>query len=295
MGSNVGTTTPYIIDFQPYQPPEEYPFLQSLYEDSPQYSNGRRVGCSLDGFAISCSRASSLLDTGGAIPAALAQYQHLPGFSIQNHGLGLFTVPDVFKNTSSGRIWAAFPDDRADGLRVFQGGTFNLNVSWNLRRQLSVNNTPSDVAAPRPPLGTDCDYFVSWLTGLIEPRIKQYVSRTRIGKTFATNLSTFNKTGVTGIKKEFTEPGQGSGAYRHFLGGAASVLLEIGLAKLYQDYSDSNQRDNDPQPERRAEAVAELAGTQAGADLGALIEQRDNGKLTADQLKEQIFDLFCDK
>lgn len=107
-------------------------------------------------------------------------------------------------------------------------------------------------------------------------------------------MNAFGKTPIRGDKL-FPAGLAGFGAYRHFLGGAASLLLEIGLAKLYQDYSDSNQRDNDPDPGRRAEAVAELAGTQAGADLASLIVKRDNGDLTAQQLRDQIFDLLCDK
>jgi len=144
--------------------------------------------------------------------------------------------------------------------------------------------------------GTDCERFVNWLMGVIEPRIPRWFSQIRIGRAFALNLTTFNNYPTTGFRDNLVNNGQGSGVYRHVLGGAASVLLEIGLAKLYQDYSDSAQRDNPRNSDqRRAEAQTELNGTQAGAELGDLVKRRDRGDLTASELRVEIQKLLCEE
>jgi len=142
MGSNVGTTTPYIIDFQPYQPPEEYPFLQSLYEDSPQYVNGQRLSCSLNGFGISCARAFDALQSGSAIIGNIAQYRN----AVSTLGIGgtIVEVPET-PGTGNGCENGGCPD-------VLNGAVVTVNaptstfivipsfsvVSWNPRGQVPL-------------------------------------------------------------------------------------------------------------------------------------------------------------
>jgi hypothetical protein len=46
--------------------------------------------CFLDGFAIGCEQAASMMDVGAAIPAQLAAFQNRPGFIFQSVGLGLY-------------------------------------------------------------------------------------------------------------------------------------------------------------------------------------------------------------
>jgi hypothetical protein len=50
------------------------------------------VRATLDGLPISWGTMASLMDHGGAIPAALAPYQNLPGFRFESHGLGIFSA-----------------------------------------------------------------------------------------------------------------------------------------------------------------------------------------------------------
>ncbi len=65
--------------------------LHSYFDDAPQYVNGQRVSCTLDGMAVGCSQAYHMLDVGSAIPAFLEPFQNSLGFSFTSHGLGIFT------------------------------------------------------------------------------------------------------------------------------------------------------------------------------------------------------------
>ena len=91
LGNNVGITTPYI---QPeefgggYNPDPLYPMLQGYFDDEPSYVNGQRQSCSLDGFAISCSRASEMLENGSAINAPVSSVAGIWSNS-QNRYVGL--------------------------------------------------------------------------------------------------------------------------------------------------------------------------------------------------------------
>jgi hypothetical protein len=64
--------------------------LKRRYGCSERYVNGQQVRATLDGLPISWGTMASLMDHGGAIPAALAPYQNLPGFRFESHGLGIF-------------------------------------------------------------------------------------------------------------------------------------------------------------------------------------------------------------
>ena len=75
MGGMFGTSTPYSELLPPYNPAPEYPMLQSYFDDAPQYINGQRMSCTLDGMAIGCSRAMDMLETGSAVPEAIGNYQ----------------------------------------------------------------------------------------------------------------------------------------------------------------------------------------------------------------------------
>ncbi len=136
MGGNMGTTTPYVIDpIQLPGPDPDYPYLQA-YGESPSYVNGQRVTCSLDGFAIGCGQAMSMLDTGSAIPAAIAHLQTRPNFQFTSFGLGIFQYswetpdpPDIPGNPN-------VPGDEGV-IRVGSTGTatFYFPISWAPQRQ----------------------------------------------------------------------------------------------------------------------------------------------------------------
>lgn len=69
MGSNAGTSTPYVEPIQ-YNPDPDYPNLLLFYDDAPQYVNGQRLTCTLDGMSVGCGQAMSMLNNGSALPAA---------------------------------------------------------------------------------------------------------------------------------------------------------------------------------------------------------------------------------
>ncbi len=137
MGGNAGLSTPY-IQLDPAPPPDqEYPYFQ-VHGDDMMIVNGQRVPCTFYGFTIGCSEARNMLENGSGLPARLDRLQGLPGFSFTSHGLGLFslTLPDFFTN-NTGHIWPQPHGTRAEGWRIFEGGT--SLVSWgshpNAQRQ----------------------------------------------------------------------------------------------------------------------------------------------------------------
>ncbi len=67
LGGNVGTYTPYIeLSSSGWDPQPEYPMLLPFFDDAPQYVNGQRVSCTLDGVAIGCSSVQMMMDVGAA-------------------------------------------------------------------------------------------------------------------------------------------------------------------------------------------------------------------------------------
>ncbi len=67
MGGSVGTSTPYIQQFNSgWEPSPEYPMLLPYFDDAPQYVNGQRVSCNLDGMAVGCSQAFRMMGNGSA-------------------------------------------------------------------------------------------------------------------------------------------------------------------------------------------------------------------------------------
>ncbi|MBX3297465.1 MAG: discoidin domain-containing protein [Acidobacteria bacterium] len=130
LGGNMGTSTPYIELIEPPPPSAEFPYFQ-MHGDDTMYVNGQRVPCTLDGMTFGCSTAMNMLETGSAIPAHLAGWQGIHGFSFQSHGLGIFstTLPDLFTD-NTGRIWSQPHGTRAEGWRIFEGGTSIYSVNW---------------------------------------------------------------------------------------------------------------------------------------------------------------------
>ncbi len=93
--------------------------------------------CTLDGMAVGCSQAYHMLDVGSAIPAALAPFQNLPGFSFESRGLGIFTayIPGHYLDLPNGK-------DNGDEIRVNtdwqqeRWETYFFSVSWSPQQQV---------------------------------------------------------------------------------------------------------------------------------------------------------------
>ncbi len=147
-GSNVGLSTPYFELLPPFEPQPAYPMLLPYYDDAPMWVNGQRMTCTLDGMAIGCGRAFDMMDSGFAIPEALAHYQNRPGFQFNSYGLGLFsaTIP---RQVGWNVTYNGPNDTRGTANPVFRGSntySFSMpfaNISWSPARQ--VQETP-----PRP-------------------------------------------------------------------------------------------------------------------------------------------------
>lgn len=135
MGGNAGVFSPYFqLNPGPIEP--EIPILMQTGLEDMMMVNGQRVPCTLDGMTIGCGQARSMLESGSALPSSIAWAQHSPGFSFNSHGLGIFsvTLPDIFTN-NSGRVWAQPHGTRAEGWRIFEGGTSIFAVNWGPQRQ----------------------------------------------------------------------------------------------------------------------------------------------------------------
>ena len=161
MGSNVGLYTPYIELIQPIEP--EYPSLQPLNMDMPVYVDGQRVTATLDGMEIPIGMVLGMMQNGSAIPAALAPYQHLPGFQFNSNGLGIFTV-QILRQVG----WHVNPDQSVS--RVYSRNTFDTFVvsygSWNISPNPQsptpgTNSTPDTERVPSP--ASDCDSHEKFL------------------------------------------------------------------------------------------------------------------------------------
>jgi YD repeat-containing protein len=92
MGVNVGVEDPFVDPFPVgFEPSPETPMIGGLGEGGGcSSSNPNCTRCFLDGFAIGCEQAASMMDVGAAIPAQLAAFQNRPGFIFQSVGLGLY-------------------------------------------------------------------------------------------------------------------------------------------------------------------------------------------------------------
>jgi YD repeat-containing protein len=150
MGTNSGTANPYL---QQLPPGETCVGCEQINTEMPNYTFGQLLTETLDGFPISRSQAESLLDTGLAIPSALARYQHMPGFQFNSHGLGIFThyIPGHYTGTS---VRVAEDEDGTGGgsetglqWHSPQWGTSYAEVNWKVsirRRITELETSPSD-------------------------------------------------------------------------------------------------------------------------------------------------------
>ncbi len=140
LGGNVGVFSPYFqFNTTPITP--EKPTLQNLNEWSPRGADGQRVRMMMDGIEVPYWIGATALANGSAIPASLAEWQGLPGFSFEPIGLGMFktTIPDVWA-TTSGRWWTQAPGTPGDGNKIFSGGTFIVSVETDWERYSRVVN-----------------------------------------------------------------------------------------------------------------------------------------------------------
>lgn len=218
LGGNVGTSTPYIEIIQPYEPSPEYPMLQMYLDDAPMYVNGQRVSATLDGMPIGIGRAMSMLENGSAIPAALAMWQGVPGFSFQSHGMGMFTVSDVFTN-NSGRFWAQPHGTLAEGWRIFEGGSSIYSLSWNIQKQTNdgyltfkgefLQGIIKTFAVQYLDKNPNCENFIDTLLNLLAVR-----NGVKLTGNLRNYLDEFGKTGTLKVR-----PGPQDGVSRAYQGG----------------------------------------------------------------------------
>lgn len=125
LGGNAGLTSPYI---QIITPAPEYPSQREMSAEMPMYVNGQQVTATMDGMAVPLSFALSALSGGSAIPAALAPYQHLPGFNFQSNGLGIFNV-SIPRQVGWNVTYNGANDTRGTASPVYVG---SYNFTWNI-------------------------------------------------------------------------------------------------------------------------------------------------------------------
>jgi hypothetical protein len=133
LGNNVGLFTPYLELIHPPPPEPEYPTLQPMNTDMPMYVNGQRVTATVDGIEVPYGLAMSMLANRSAIPAALAPYQHLPGYRYEDRGLGIFTATVPVQVG-----WHVNPNQSVTPVysqHSTRSYTFAIPVSWFAPRQ----------------------------------------------------------------------------------------------------------------------------------------------------------------
>ena len=162
MGGNAGLSNPYIeVNPPPIQP--DTPLLQIYDPFDGLRINGQRVGCNLDGISIGCSQAFAALESGSAIPAALAPFQGLPGFQFNSYGLGIYS----FTINNSGSNNAPTPPggdpDTSYGTRN-TSTTYYFSISWAVqipqqqtqRQEMDVARVKTDIQSARTKLTEKC-------------------------------------------------------------------------------------------------------------------------------------------
>ncbi len=243
LGGSVGTSTPYIQQFNSgWEPSPEYPMLHSYFDDAPQYVNGQRVNCNLDGMEIGCSQAYHMLDVGSAIPAALAPFQNLPGFSFDSHGNGIFKVTVPLQVG-----WNANPNGSVSPVySQFSTRSYTFSISWNIQeqtRQQDKNNVielPNDLrerVVKRAGEDTDCGKAIERLINKVaENTDRKKKKETDIG-------SLFDKVGRKKIALDESLP-----RFMGDTGGVAVVgspTIRIGPAKqnIFDDFPNSTPND----------------------------------------------------
>ena len=136
----MGLATPYLEVLPPPEEPNgDWSFIP-IDSDAPMIVNGQRVTCSLDGMAIGCAQAQRAMDSGSAIPAALAPYQHLPGFNFESRGMGIYTVE--LPRQVGWHVTYGPNDTRGTARPVYSGTTtHSFSVNWSI--SVSVEGEPS--------------------------------------------------------------------------------------------------------------------------------------------------------
>ena len=126
LGGNVGTFTPYFqFNTTPIRP--EIPTMQNMNEFTPRGADGQQVRMVMDGIEVPFWMGITALNNGSAIPAGLAQYQNLPGFSFQSIGSGQFSV-SIPKQVG----WNVNPNGSVS--REYSKYSFDT-FTWNLPQQ----------------------------------------------------------------------------------------------------------------------------------------------------------------
>ncbi len=113
------------------------------------YVNGQIVKATIDGMSVPISLAMRRLRNGSAIPAALAPFQHLQGFSFESNGLGTFSVNipgyRFYNSTGGGSVY----DDDEPAVAGSQADYPAQNFSFSFGAALS-GQTKQQTQQPEP-------------------------------------------------------------------------------------------------------------------------------------------------
>ena len=119
-----------------------------------------------------------------------------------------------------------------------------------------------------------------------------------------------------GFKDEFINGGQGADVYKHMMGQAGAIMIgdefvvpafhtaiqpqggarlgrtgnEVAKANLDADIEQTRDTNN---PQHAREAVTEVHDDYAGQEIGNLMRDAMNGKMSMDNLRQQIFNKIC--
>ncbi len=131
--SNVGLSTPYFEILPPFEPQPEYPMLLPYYDDAPMWVNGQRLTCTLDGMAIGCSQAFSMLGHSADI-----DYRHTDPMVLSQ--LGIFRSPIYGSRDFDDPTVGGGSGSDDDPIRIGVGTEtyfigWEYHISWNPAQQ----------------------------------------------------------------------------------------------------------------------------------------------------------------
>jgi RHS repeat-associated protein len=143
-----------------------------------------------------------------------------------------------------------------------------------------------------------CSSFVDHLLD-----IAAAVHRSQIGRVFLLEAQALGNSGIQlatdGFRPELVANNQGGDVYRHVYGHAGGVLDQLGIGAAMAgiaEWKDRRQLSKDP---GRLETLAELAGNEAGREVGRALESLygDEGHLGEGSditgVKEKLLDILC--
>jgi hypothetical protein len=289
-----------------------------LFYQSPSYlnlkENGERLfdegddpfsvgsGCSLDGMPVSCSYLNRRMDDGSVQTQYVGLYERDPSLAagaasrfvpvtrnIRNHGLGIYEVwmPPEFRNEYSRGGWvlvapqrsacATFVDDTLIYHSRLNQKSGKLNVGRGFLTMIPRNQSERERYYTNLSVSGFQDRLVRHQGGWVYAHITGIAGGTLIGDS---PIGLWGQTGNELVAQQI-------GDDRRELN---EVLARQQRGDTTYDYYGTMRPIQDVLDERRAE----IADDDAGHDVGSILGEAIDRKISFEDARSRIFDLLCD-